>query len=192
MRYRHGTRTCYVLDKCRCEDCRAANREYGAKYTVRERERVRALARQSHQRNKAQRNAQRRERYATDPEGKKASNRRSAAKFRERTRTQGRAYYLANREAIRAKHRAWAASPEGRLSLAARNCARRARVQAAAGQAAAQQIADRIAFYGGRCWMCGDPATTVDHVIPLFRGGTNWPANLRPACKACNSRKGHR
>jgi 5-methylcytosine-specific restriction endonuclease McrA len=27
-------------------------------------------------------------------------------------------------------------------------------------------------------------------VIPLSVGGTNWPANLRPACRSCNSAKG--
>lgn len=33
------------------------------------------------------------------------------------------------------------------------------------------------------------PATTVDHLIPLIRGGTNYEGNLVPACLACNSRK---
>ncbi len=26
-------------------------------------------------------------------------------------------------------------------------------------------------------------------MIPLSRGGTNWPANLRPACDRCNRKK---
>lgn len=33
------------------------------------------------------------------------------------------------------------------------------------------------------------PATTIDHVIPLVRGGTNFEGNLVPSCRACNSRK---
>ena len=37
-------------------------------------------------------------------------------------------------------------------------------------------------IYGRRCWLCGqDGADTVDHVIPLNKGGTNALANLRPA-----------
>jgi 5-methylcytosine-specific restriction endonuclease McrA len=42
------------------------------------------------------------------------------------------------------------------------------------------------------CWLCGKPgATTVDHVIPLNRGGAPLdPRNLRPAHRWCNSRKG--
>lgn len=40
-----------------------------------------------------------------------------------------------------------------------------------------------------RCWYCTRIATTVDHLIPLVRGGTNYEGNLVPACLSCNSRK---
>lgn len=32
---------------------------------------------------------------------------------------------------------------------------------------------------------------TLDHVIPLFRGGSNFQDNLVPACGPCNKRRGH-
>jgi 5-methylcytosine-specific restriction endonuclease McrA len=51
----------------------------------------------------------------------------------------------------------------------------------------------RFAFYGGCCAYCGTALGQSwhwDHVIPLSRGGTNWPSNLRPACPDCNQRKG--
>ena len=60
----------------------------------------------------------------------------------------------------------------------------------AAGQATAEQRAMRRDYYGGRCYICGAPAEAMDHVIPLARGGSNWPANLRPICGSCNSMKG--
>ncbi len=32
---------------------------------------------------------------------------------------------------------------------------------------------------------------TLDHVVPLFRGGSNLEDNLVPACETCNRRRGH-
>lgn len=42
----------------------------------------------------------------------------------------------------------------------------------------------------GRCGICGKPIDfddmTVDHKIPLSKGGTNEFSNLQPACHCCN------
>jgi 5-methylcytosine-specific restriction endonuclease McrA len=54
------------------------------------------------------------------------------------------------------------------------------------------ELAARLSMFGFRCWMCSKPATTVDHVKPLARGGYNCLSNLRPACKSCNCSKRHR
>jgi len=42
------------------------------------------------------------------------------------------------------------------------------------------------------CAYCGDPATAVDHIIPLSRGGAHRMSNLAPACMWCNTEKGNR
>ena len=42
---------------------------------------------------------------------------------------------------------------------------------------------------GKRCAYCPNPADTIDHVVPLVRGGTNYEGNLVPCCKSCNSSK---
>lgn len=54
----------------------------------------------------------------------------------------------------------------------------------------AEQIRQRIAYYGGLCWMCGAEAEAIDHVKPLSAGGSHILCNLRPACSECNGRKG--
>ena len=36
------------------------------------------------------------------------------------------------------------------------------------------------------CVYCGDEANTVDHVIPINKGGTDDPMNLVAACGRCN------
>lgn len=45
---------------------------------------------------------------------------------------------------------------------------------------------------GYTCHYCGkfDGDLTIDHLIPLSRGGTNERSNLVAACSACNSEKG--
>ncbi|WP_456434260.1 HNH endonuclease [Thermosulfuriphilus sp.] len=45
----------------------------------------------------------------------------------------------------------------------------------------------------GRCHYCGrrvhPSELTMDHVIPLSRGGVSVKENLVPACKECNTKK---
>jgi 5-methylcytosine-specific restriction endonuclease McrA len=45
----------------------------------------------------------------------------------------------------------------------------------------------------GVCHYCrlqvGARALTLDHVVPLIRGGRSVRANMVPACKDCNNRK---
>ena len=67
------------------------------------------------------------------------------------------------------------------------------------GQYTDEQLQARFAFYGWRCYLCGcdllalpQREQTIEHVIPISRGGTNWPANFRPACLSCNARKGNK
>lgn len=44
---------------------------------------------------------------------------------------------------------------------------------------------------GYKCWYCGEDGDTVDHWIPLCRGGTNAMVNLVCACSSCNELKGN-
>jgi len=39
------------------------------------------------------------------------------------------------------------------------------------------------------CVRCGAPATDVDHIRPLSRGGTHDETNLQALCHGCHSRK---
>ncbi len=82
-------------------------------------------------------------------------------------------HYLLEREALKRQ----VSHPKARVSPESRN--------------------SRFAFWGSdetasRCYICGGPGREVDHVIPLANGGRHMPANIRPACRSCNSRKGNR
>ena len=40
------------------------------------------------------------------------------------------------------------------------------------------------------CGYCGEKATSLDHIIPRFRSGSNNRNKLLPACQRCNNHKG--
>jgi 5-methylcytosine-specific restriction endonuclease McrA len=68
--------------------------------------------------------------------------------------------------------------------------ARRARKANASGTHSAEQVRARFDYYGNKCIYCGsNESLEVEHRIPLSRGGSDWPANLAPACKSCNCSK---
>ena len=47
----------------------------------------------------------------------------------------------------------------------------------------------------GQCYYCGrsfsPKALTMDHIVPLIRGGKSTKGNVVPACKSCNNKKKH-
>lgn len=56
-----------------------------------------------------------------------------------------------------------------------------------------EQVAARAKHQQPWCTDCGATADlTVDHALPLARGGTSTPTNARVLCRSCNSRKGAR
>lgn len=44
--------------------------------------------------------------------------------------------------------------------------------------------------WGSKCAYCGEPAKSLDHVLPRHRGGLTVAENLVPACLSCNGHKG--
>ncbi|GBC62994.1 HNH endonuclease [Desulfonema ishimotonii] len=45
----------------------------------------------------------------------------------------------------------------------------------------------------GKCYYCGKStqarALTMDHIVPISRGGKTTKGNVVPACKDCNNKK---
>ena len=124
---------------------------------------------------------------ASNPEVVSRISKASYGRNAEAHRKASRDYHRAHRDRIVARM-----AEQKRLNRAvhtAYETVRRGRKAGAAGWATPEQIAARVAYYGGRCWMCGAPWEQIDHVKPLRVGGPNWPANLRPACGSCNGRK---
>lgn len=66
----------------------------------------------------------------------------------------------------------------------------RRRVRESTGTITERDWSRLVARYESRCAYCGKKCkVTLDHVVPLSRGGANTIGNALPACKSCNSSK---
>ena len=71
--------------------------------------------------------------------------------------------------------------------------ARRARQVAAEGSFTPKDVSALFRRQKGLCAYCFikvGKSYHIDHILPLVKGGTNWPDNLQICCKPCNLSKG--
>lgn len=47
-----------------------------------------------------------------------------------------------------------------------------------------------LARFNYQCAYCGGRFESLDHILPVCRGGGTTAVNVAPACHTCNSRKG--
>lgn len=104
---------------------------------------------------------------------------------------QSRQYHLAHAEEIRERKREYGQTDRGMAVNKARSARRRIRLLNAGGSFTAADIEAIRKAQGNRCYICGKKLKKyhIDHFIPLAKGGTNDPGNLRLACPACNLNK---
>lgn len=115
----------------------------------------------------------------------RAASARWREKYPEKVKAYSAQYYADNTEAMRAKFKAYMTPERNSYYLRLR----RDRKRGAQGHCTFAQLQARIDYYSGLCWICKAPMEAIDHVKPLAKGGTEWPANLRPICTSCNSKK---
>lgn len=96
-----------------------------------------------------------------------------------------------NQEKANQRSRKYRSNPDNLKVLSHRAMQYVYRKYQAVGNSTKAQLQARWDYYSGNCWICGQVAKEFDHVKPLTKGGSNWPANLRPVCRSCNARKGN-
>lgn len=195
-----------------CRECvrergrayREANRERGARrsaeYYRANREAKARYDRERRERDKARLTEQKRAYYKANFDAIAARKAEYRLENLDAARARDRAYYEANREEWLERGRAWReANPERRREINRRNQqARRARKLAVS-----IGPVDPEALWTGVCGICGDPmdrtvqhpdpaSSTLDHIVPLAKGGPHEQSNLQWAHRVCNIRKGAR
>lgn len=185
-----------VSGKClACEPVHAPSKErraaQGARYYLKHKDRL-----LEQQRNK----------YRASSEAKKASSNRWRLANPDRKREANRAHYLANKERYRKRGAEWAENNQERMREAAKKWRqenaervraskrnRKALLRKAEGLHTEEDIQRLMVLQRSKCAHCSRSIKKerhVDHVIPIARGGSNWPDNLQLLCPHCNMSKG--
>ena len=131
---------------------------------------------------------------AANPERVKAMKRRYRAthRVRELARRRELARLPENKLKTKQGYKRWAQSELGRSYFKERDHRRRARMRFVETGSCLVKI--RELRKATACHWCGTKldAITIDHVIPIARGGSHTPDNLVAACLRCNSSKRER
>lgn len=136
--------------------------------------------------------AKSRERYAANPEPAKARHKARYQADPDRANRATADWQRRNPEKRKATSRKW---QQANMQGSVREATRRryaTRKGAPALLFTPQQLAQRSAYYGDRCWICRGDSCEWDHVIPLSKGGWHALSNLRPICRPCNASKSDR
>lgn len=120
-----------------------------------------------------------------------------------------RIYQAVNKEAVSLQRKIYRHVNRKRLSAISKQYAmahperikiykdkNRAKRKGASGTCSAAQWLAKCEYHGWRCYLCSvsldRKSLTIEHRIPLTKGGTEWPANLAPACLPCNLSKSNK
>ena len=215
---RCGKKYTYDAYKCRCDLCTAVCTEAVRRYREANREKVNERQKRYNEENREQRKRwyfENREKIAETEKRYREANREKIAetkrqyyfdnhkamlarraKWREANPEYNRRYAAENREAAAERGRQWALANPERYREKVRNIAHRRRAKIRGTQVVSfsrEQLEQRMAYYGNRCYLKLDCCTGgfehIDHVKPISKGGAHMLANLRPACASCNQRK---
>lgn len=127
-------------------------------------------------------------------EAQRAYDRAWAAKHKDRVRAKNRRQYLADPEKYAKQRDAWRAANADRWLDQVRDAQGRRRARKLgvdSKRVTARDWARLLRRADGCCAYCGKRAPlTMDHVVPLARGGRHAIGNVTPACERCNKSKG--
>lgn len=113
-------------------------------------------------------------------------------KYRKENPQAYKIWYEANLEKAHASQKAWKRNNKEKVLCTNRN--RWALKKGAEGRHSEQDIENILKEQNYLCNGCSVflESYHVDHMIPLSRGGSNWPSNLQCLCSYCNCSKNNK
>jgi 5-methylcytosine-specific restriction endonuclease McrA len=108
---------------------------------------------------------------------------------KDRIREIDKLWALANKDKCKAGHRRWQLRHPSKVCRISH--VRRARLRGCEGDYTVQEWLELCVQYDNHCLCCmrNDLPLTIDHIVPIARGGSNSIDNMQPLCGRCNSRK---
>lgn len=123
----------------------------------------------------------------------KEKERKRYKRDREKRLKQCKVYYKKNKKRIQEYKRKW--HKENPEKAKASRWRRKAREKAATGEFSSDDLNRIFNSQKGKCIECKKGISggyDVDHIMPLFLGGSNHPENIQLLCSKCNRRKSYK
>lgn len=175
-----------------CDECK--------KIVNREQQRERSRRWRERHPEKAREEARKRARaaYWKDPEKHKACTRRWRRENKEKVSQYNKEYYRQHASELLPKIRdrvaKWRKANREQYNWHMRQAQHRRRKAKEGGVVYQSDFFMMCEIFDWKCAYCGSELTpetaTIDHIIPLSRGGEHSINNIAPACSRCNSQKG--
>lgn len=164
------------------------------KYKRDNREKLTKQQREARMRNHEQYLESARKRYWKNREKNLEWNKKNYYKHIDRRKAYNKKFYRENSERIKEHVKRWA--KENPKKVLAQSHLKRARKMRAIGKYSEEEFFSLCDEFNWKCCYCdkelSKDTATVDHAIPISKGGSNFIENILPACRSCNSSKNNK
>lgn len=133
--------------------------------------------------------------YWSDPEKSRTSARKRSNEWRDRNPQHASEYYFRNREKYVEYNKYFRSTDRGKLSHVLSEHRRNKRAKSVENDLSIEDVDFLLSLQDNKCAMCGEEFTkrnsyTLDHIVPLSKGGGLTLGNVQLLHQPCNASKG--